>query len=489
MAASVILNEQKVIGLLSEFIKEAELDPSSVLANEQGLPQVPKVITSLHNEIVAGNWSKALQLIISLGVSDSDLSAMKYSIWKQRYLESIDTLFSGKVELGGKLKTLGKDEIIKYVNPEQLKLVAAHLKSLEGLCSQEDYFKLSFLISCPDLKTHPSYSDWNVKSGRSETASSVCQEAVKLKYPALLNDHRLPAGKPKRSNRLLQLVAKGILYEKCEKLLQQQGGSDKECKYEDGEILDVHSWLARLPDEVFQIPVHKLSLCIKEQCRVKSGREPSSPVCQFVDGHGHVAGTSSTVSSAEDTDNDRTVIKAENGTAVINAQDTQEVMEDDRKMKGDVTDEDSVTVQKERHQNAEEGLTKYRVAQEIHTHLNGHDDNLQQPQKTDTTGDLEKRDVYTPENCHIEVQPVINSSTPKPSHGKHTVDLLVTSPIDRDEEAPDYGPYHTPTSLRKQVMTKNRSKVGEPCGGIGVGCIVTSACEINDFSVSSLDTL
>ena len=31
---------------------------------------------------------------------------------------------------------------------EQLKLVAIHLKSLEELCSQEDYFKLSFLISC-----------------------------------------------------------------------------------------------------------------------------------------------------------------------------------------------------------------------------------------------------------------------------------------------------------------------------------------------------
>ena len=465
MAASVILNEQKVIGLLSEFINEAELEPCGILANEQDLPQVPKVITSLHNEIVAGNWSKALQVVKSLAVSDSDLSSMKYSILKQQYLESINTLFSSKVELGGKLKTLGKDEIIKYVNPEQLKLVAAHLKSLEGLCSQEDYFKLSFLISCPDLKTHPSYSNWTVESGRRETASNVCQEAVKLKYPALLDNHRLCASKPKKSNRLLQLVAKGILYEKCEKLLQHQAGSHKEYKCGGGEILDVHSWLARLPDEVFQIPIHKLSLCIKEQCRIKSGCDPSSPVQQFVDSHSHVAATASTVSSAEDTDNDKTVTKPENGTAAIHTQDTQEVMEDERKTKGDVTDEDNITVQKERHQNAEEGLTKFHVTEEIHTHVNGYDDNLQQPQKIDANGDLEKRDVYTPENCHIEVQPVISSSTPKPSHGKHTMDLLVTSPIDRDEEAPDYGPYYTPTSLRKQVMTKNRSKVGEPCRG------------------------
>ena len=469
MAASVILNEQKVIGLLSEFMREAELEPRSLLANvqDQGFSQVPKVITSLHNEIVAGNWSKALQLINSLSISDSDLSSMKYSICKQRYLESINTLFSGKVEFGGKLKTLGKDEIIKHVNPEQLKLVTAHLKSLEGLCSQEDYFKLSFLISCPDLKTHPSYSNWNVQSGRCQIASSVCQEAVKLKYPALDN-HCLPTGKPKRSNRLLQLVAKGILYEKCEKLLQHQKGGDREYSYRDGEILDMHSWLAHLPDEVFQIPIHKLSLFIKEQCRVKPGCDPSLPVERFApsNGHSRVATTPSTVSSAEDTDNDKTVTKHENGTTAIYSQDMHEVMEDEGKIKGGVTDQDNVTVQKEHYQNAEEGLTKYHVTQEIHTDINGYDDNLQQPQKVDATSDLEKRDIYTPENCHIEVEPVINSSTPKPSHGKHKVDLPATSPIDRDKEAPDYGPYHTPMSLRKQVITKNQSKVGELCGGI-----------------------
>ena len=468
MAGSVILNEQKVIELLRQFIKEADLEACSILAdNEQDLHQVPKVITSLRNEIAGGNWSKALQLVNSLTVSSSDLASMKYSICKQRYLESINTLFTNKVHLEGKLKTLGKDKIVKHVNPEQLKLVATHLKSLEELCSQEDYFKLSFLVSCPDLKTHPSYSDWNVQLGRSQTASSVCQQAMKLMYPSLLNNHRLPV---KRSNRLLQLVTKGILYEKCEELLQHKTGFNKEYNREHGEILDLHSWLAQLPGEVFRRPIHKLSLCVEEQCRVKSGCNSSS-VQQFVpsnNGHNHVSTTPSALSLPE---NEKKMIKNENGTAAMTTHHPQDVVEDDKQTKEDVTDGDNVSLQTEQHHNAEEDTkasTKYHLTQEIKTEINGYDGNPQQPQKTDTSGDLRKRDISTPENCQIEVQPMVNSSTPKPSHGKRVVELPITSPIDRDKEALDYGPYHTPTSLRRQVIDKSRTQVGGLCVGTSI---------------------
>ena len=462
MAGSVILSEKKVIGLLRQFVREAGVEPCSMLVDGEQ-QEVPKIITLLHDEIMDGNWSKALRLINSLAVSVADLSSMKYSICKQRYLESINMLFSSKIQLEGKLKALGKDEIVKLVNPEQLKLVAVHLKSLEGLCSQEDYFKLSFLISCPDLKTHPNYSNWSVQLGRFQTASSVCRQVLELKYPALL-DNYLPASKPKRSNRLLQLVAKGLLYEKCENLLQHRGGSDKEYNCEEGKFLDVCSWLTHLPDEVLHVPVHKLSLCIEEQCYVKSGvgHNPSSSAQQFVpsNDHDHVATAASTVSPSEAEEDEKTLIKDDNGIAAVNA---QEVVEDDKKTKEDTTNEGNVTLQKRR-QNTEEdteGLTKYHVTQEINTEINGYDDNPQQSQKSYTHGDyLQRRDVITPDNCHIEVQPVVNSSTPKPSHGKQTVELPITSPIDRDREAPDYGPYYTPTSLRKQIVTKNRSQVG-----------------------------
>lgn len=472
MAAPVILSEQKVIDLLRNFIKETELEPRWILANseQQDLPQLPEVITSLRNEIVVGNWNKALQLISSLAVGSSDLSSMKYSICKQRYLESINTLFSSKVQLDEKFKTLGKDEIVKYVNPEQLKLVATHLKSLEGLCSQEDYFKLSFLISCPDLKTHPSYSNWSVESGRLETASSVCQQALKLKYSSLFDNHCLPSSRPKRSNRLLQLVAKGILYEKCESLLlqQHQTGSSKGFCCEHGEILDVHSWLAQLPNETFQTPMHKLSLCVVEQCCVKhvSSCDPLPPVHQRFapsDGHNHLTATMASAVSLPDEvrEAEKTLMTDENGIAAVNIQHTQEVVGDDIKAKeaAVIDDGDHVTMQKGCYQNAEEdteGSTNYHLTQEIKT--NGYSD-LQQPQKTDTSDHLQQRDVFTPENCHTEVQPMVNSSTPKPSRSKHVVELPVTSPIDRDKETADYGPYHTPTSLRKEIITKNRSQV------------------------------
>ena len=463
MAGSVILNEQKVIGLLRQYIKEAELETSSIFADnvQQDLPEVPKVITSMHNEITAGHWSKALKLVNSLAISDSDLASMKYSICKQRYLESIDELFISKVQLEGKLKTLGKDEIVKHVDPEQLKLVATYLKSLEGLCSQEDYFKLSFLISCPDLKTHPSYSDWNVQLGRSQTASSVCQYAIKLKYPALLDKYHFPVTRSKRSNRLLQLVARGILYEKCEKLLlQHQAGNDGGHDHKHYEILDLHGWLAHLPGEAFQVPMHKLSLCIEEQCPVKPPAHNSSPPVQC-NGHNHVTATPSTASLVEVGEKERTTMENGNGTAGVTAHRLQEVVEDDKQTKKDVAGRYNVTLQKENGEEGTKALTKYHLKQEIKPDdINGYDNNLQRTQKADATGDLHKRDIVTPENCQMELQPRVSSSTPKPSHGKQMVEFPVTSPIDRDKEATDYGPYHTPTSLRKQVINRNRIQVG-----------------------------
>ena len=478
MAASVILNEQKVVNLLRQFIQEAELDPSNLLANgeQRDLPQLPTVITSLRNEILVGNWNKSLQQINSLAASSSDLSSLKYSICKQRYLESIDALFSNTAKLKGNLKSIGKDEVVKYVNPQQLKLVTSHLKALEGLCSQEDYFKLSFLISCPDLRTHPSYFNWTVQSGRLQTASSVCQKVLKLKYPSFADNHCFPASRPKRNNRLLQLVAKGILYEKCESLLQHQTDRrSKENSYEKGEILNLHSWLTHLPNEVLQIPVHKLSLCIDEQCCVKPdlGCDRSSPVQQYVSSNGHIhtstntsittttttAATTATttindVDPPEVRESEKTSVASKNGTTPQHLRE----MEDDRKTKETVTDgEDNVSRERGCYQDAisaEEGRgTNYHIAQEINTEINGCTDDLQQVQKTDTS---KQRDISTPDNHHIEVQPKINSSTPKPSHSKHMVEFPLTSPIDRDNGAPDYGPYHTPTSLRKQVVTKNK---------------------------------
>ena len=479
MAGSVILNEQKVIGLLRQYIKEAELETSSLLADnaQHDLPEVPKVITSMHNEIAAGHWSKALQLVNSLVVSGSDLASMKYSICKQRYLESIDALFISKVQLEGKLKTLGKDKIVKHVNPEQLKLVATNLKSLEGLCSQEDYFKLSFLISCPDLKTHPSYSDWNVQSGRSQTASSVCQHAMKLKYPALLDKCHFPVTRSRRTNRLLQLVARGILYEKCEKLLlQHQTGSNGGHDRKHDEILDLHSWLALLPGESFQMPMHKLSLCIEEQCHVKPAHNSSSPV--RCNGHNHITATPSTVSLGE---KERTAMENENGTAGVTTHCLQEVVEDDKQTKKDISDGYNITLQKENGEEGTKALTNYHLKQEIKPDdINGYGNNPQQTQKTDASEDLHKRDIVTPENCQMELQPLVSSSTPKPLHGKHMVEFPVTSPIDRDKEATDYGPYHTPTSLRRQVINKNRVQVGR-C----MRCVL----ELVTTMISSLPTL
>jgi len=449
MTSSVTLNEHKVIGLLRQFVQEAELEARTLTTEEvQDVPQLPGDVASLRNQIVAGNWSKALQLLNSFTINNysDSLTAMKYSICRQKYLESIDTLFSSSgnnIHFKKDHKEPTKEELVKFVSPEQLKLVASNLKSLEKLCSQEDYFKYSFLISCPNLKTHPNYSDWTVESGRLNTASEVCRLAMKLKHSSLFDRHYRPTTKPKQCNRLLQLVAKGFLYEKCENFFKQQR-SDKMYYSELGEMLDIYSWLEQLPKETFQVSPHIVSLCIEEEYCIQStdGHHDGPQELQ----NGHLLPKSG--------DAENTVVTENSKVATVRFNQPEEIGTADNPLNhvgcGDKH------VQEKKHQHSKLGTeTKSHVTEEEAKKavIDSHQPTPRSDTGTSATAveHIAPRDIYTPENCHIQVEPLVNSSTPKPSHSKHVVVLPVTSPIHCDDEAPDYGPYHTPTSLRKQV--------------------------------------
>jgi len=445
MTLSITLNEQKVIGLLRQFVQEAELGAHALTTKEvQDVPQLPRDVASLGDEVVAGNWRKSLQLLSGFAINNSDsLTAMKYSICRQRYLESIDTLFStssNNIHFKKGLKEPSKEELMKFVNPDQLKLVANNLKSLEKLCTQDDYFKYSFLISCPDLKTHPNYSDWSIESGRLNTASEVCQLAMKAKYSSLLDRHYGPAKKPKQCNRLLQLVAKGFLYEKCENFFQKQGSSSdsKRCFSELGEMLDVYSWLEQLPEESFQAFPHIVSLCIEEQTCIRSTKDHHDSPQELQNGHlPHNSGDTENIVTV--TENGKAATEQPEG--VVNRYDDDQV--------------DAVQERKYQHS---------KLAAETGSHVTREKKAVHQLASHSNTGlatvaeHIAPREIYTPENCQIQVEPLVNSSTPKPSHSKHVMLLPATSPIHRDDEALDYGPYHTPTSLKKAVTALKRPK-------------------------------
>jgi len=463
MTSSVTLNEQKVISLLRQFVHEAELKAHALTAEEvQDVPQLPGDIASLRDQIVAGNWNKALQLLKSFTINNSDsLTAMKYSICRQRYLESIDTLFSSSsgtnIHFKKGLKEPSKEELMKCVNPEQLKLVASNLKSLEKLCSQEDYFKYSFLISCPDLKTHPNYSNWTVESGRLSTASEVCHLGMKLKHSSLFDRHYGPTTKPKQCNRLLQLLAKGFLYEKCEKfLLQQRNDSDNETFYSGlGEMLDLYSWLEQLTKEAFQVSPHIVSLRIEEECCVRSTDDQHDGPQELPNGHLL-----------------RNSVVIENGkAATVRLGQPERVGTEKSPLNHLGGGDDQVAImQEEKHQHSKLATcieTKSLVTEETKKAVIDSHQPSPQSDAVNTappaTEHIAPRDIYTPENCHIQVEPLVNSSTPKPSHSKHVVMLPVTSPIHCDNEAPGYGPYHTPTSLRKQVAAIKMPEDIEVC--------------------------
>lgn len=206
--STVELNRRGLIKLLRDLLGHAQLTQSMVeLEREAGLPpdEYPAELLFFRDLILEGEWSEVVNLVQLLSHSES-YSDVMYAVERQRFLELLHT--QGQPS---------PPPAAPYLAPRRGE-IQEHLQRLERLCPNgTEFATLSCLITLPNLTDHPVFSDWEVKASRHQLFQCVGRKMAEAIYHSAVDRiFPLSSSSDLASDRLVQLVAKGLLYEQCE---------------------------------------------------------------------------------------------------------------------------------------------------------------------------------------------------------------------------------------------------------------------------------
>ncbi|XP_036730005.1 WD repeat-containing protein 47 isoform X4 [Balaenoptera musculus] len=251
---TVNVKEVEVIKLILDFLNSKKLHISMLaLEKESG------VINGLFSDdmlflrqlILDGQWDEVLQFIQPLECMEKfDKKRFRYIILKQKFLEALC--------VNNAMSAEDEPQHLEFTMQEAVQC----LHALEEYCpSKDDYSKLCLLLTLPRLTNHAEFKDWNPSTARVHCFEEACVMVAEF-IPA---DRKLSeAGFKASSNRLFQLVMKGLLYECCVEFCQSKATGEEITESEvllgidllcgngcDDLDLSLLSWLQNLPSSVF----------------------------------------------------------------------------------------------------------------------------------------------------------------------------------------------------------------------------------------------
>ncbi|NXR82632.1 WDR47 protein, partial [Pycnonotus jocosus] len=251
---TVNVKEAEIIKLILDFLNSRRLHISMLaLEKESG------VINGLFSDdmlflrqlILDGQWDEVLQFIQPLECMEKfDKKRFRYIIMKQKFLEALC--------VNNAMSAEDEPQHLEFTMREAVQC----LHALEEYCpSKEDYSKLCLLLTLPRLTNHAEFKDWNPSTARVHCFEEACVMVAEF-IPA---DRKLSeAGFKASSNRLFQLVMKGLLYECCVEFCQSKATGEEITESEvllgidllcgngcDDLDLSLLSWLQNLPATVF----------------------------------------------------------------------------------------------------------------------------------------------------------------------------------------------------------------------------------------------
>ena len=192
---------------------------------------IPQELSFLRDLVSNGNWDYMTQFL-SPFEDCAGHTQLLYLIRKQEFIEFISNVENFK---------------------EKERKGEAILKKLEPVSStQEEYDSLSLLLTNP---SHPLYSDWSLKDSRQKLLDSLIQ---------FLSSHMILSTTPTTS-KLVRLVARGLMYELCEKfILESCNATDELHTLAAGNMLNVLNWLKSLPENILTSsrPPNKISIVL-----------------------------------------------------------------------------------------------------------------------------------------------------------------------------------------------------------------------------------
>ncbi|CAF3439761.1 unnamed protein product [Rotaria sp. Silwood1] len=256
LRVNVALSERDTIKLILDFLQQRELYISMLdIERETGIinGSFSEDILFLRQLILDGQWDDVIDFVQPLKTIDSfDAKHFIYIVLKYQFLELLCLKTEAQIE-----NDLSVEQIVKFLN--DLRPFAPN---------EQEYKKLSFLLTLKHLQDHNDYRNWNPSAGRVQ----CFQEVFPLVHRFLQVDKQtIPVA---QGDRLIQLLVKGLLYESCVEHCQARAtNTDETIDLTDPNSLlantrlsdtDVSllSWLHALPTETFSCPFEQKSLTL-----------------------------------------------------------------------------------------------------------------------------------------------------------------------------------------------------------------------------------
>lgn len=256
-STKISLQEDSILKLILEFLTTRKLYKAArALEKEASIVNCPysENVTFLRELVLDGEWDAVEDFAQPLDeMQDFDCRRFHYLVTKQKYLEILFEKCEGNVKDEQALR----DSLVSCLN------------SLQKYCPFKDQFnKLYWYLSVPSLREEPEFSKWNVDSSR----MVLFEEIISLLKPIM----PLSSSEQNSSTtqRLLDLVSEGLLYENCIEFCQKQAmHKTTDSDFNLTEIRtdffrvqqpkscgNFYSWLHSLAPESFVIPFEELNI-------------------------------------------------------------------------------------------------------------------------------------------------------------------------------------------------------------------------------------
>ncbi|XP_067941115.1 WD repeat-containing protein 47-like [Watersipora subatra] len=260
LSHTVELGDKDIIKMIEEYLANRQFDIALMcLERESGI--INGVFSEdglfLRQLILDGHWDDVLEFLLPLhGVEGFDKKRCLYLIYKHKFLE----LLCIKLDPGPlQNHDFTLDEVVSC------------LTELEHLCSdRKEYDNLCFLLTLPSISSDQAYKNWNPSSARINCFNEL--------YPLVSRfiglEKAAPSNSSAKHDRLVNLLAKGLLYEMCVELCTARacGTGDSvtvnhllngtPCSDAD---LSLVTWLQKVPSGTLAIPFEKKSLKLKTE--------------------------------------------------------------------------------------------------------------------------------------------------------------------------------------------------------------------------------
>ena len=237
---NVTVDRESMLSLLCDFLEKSDLTATlSALEAEADVKSSSPGSAAVRNLALGGKWrelEKALLLRHEEDGQEHELfKRAQFSLAKQQYLETVAALDAVSAH--------------RDASGEELEEVVRCLGRLERLApSREEFATLRALSDSPT----DFFDGWNLQKARKETCGDLldwCREDCYRGKGEEKGEKKPTEGE---IHRLTLLLAKGKIYEQCERIFTQRCMDRGPVSGETSAVLDMGSWLKGQPDSVFQ---------------------------------------------------------------------------------------------------------------------------------------------------------------------------------------------------------------------------------------------